>query len=161
MTKKRGPGRPRKVGRPKKAPGEPTDHRLTPKMRLAILAIVEDGKSRAEAAKLAGLTDDAVRMGMKDNPAAREFYASEVKALLHFAKAKAAHALIKELDGPNASARVAAARTLLEESDRGPAGNNMPQVPGFAILIADARASQHAIDITPINALAAPRGDER
>jgi hypothetical protein len=64
-----------------------------------------------------------------------------LKALMHFAKAKAAHALIKELDGPNAAARVAAARTLLEENERSPAGNNMPQVPGFAILIADARAS--------------------
>ena len=105
-------------------------------------------KSRAEAAKLAGLTDDAVRKGMMDNPAAREFYASEVKALLHFAKAKAAHALIKELDGPNAAARVAAARTVLEESQQSPAGNGMPQIPGFAILIADARAQ--AIPVGPV-----------
>jgi|HubBroStandDraft_3_1064219.scaffolds.fasta_scaffold445656_2 hypothetical protein len=116
MSKKRGPGRPRKIGRPKKAPGEPTDHRLTPKMRVAILAIVKDNKSRAEAAKVAGLTEDAVR-----------------EALMHCAKAKAAHALIKELDGPNAAARVAAARMLLEENDRSPAGNGLPQVPGFAI----------------------------
>jgi hypothetical protein len=33
--------------------------------------------------------------------------------------------------------------TLLEENERTPAGNNMPQIPGFAILIADARA--HAL----------------
>jgi hypothetical protein len=142
------PGRPRKVGRPRKAPGDPVDHKLTPKMQIAILAIVEDNKSRAEAAKLAGLTDDAVRKAMRDNSAARAFYASEVKALMNFAKAKAAHALIKELDGPNAAARVAAARTLLEENDRAPAGNNMPQVPGFAILIADARAQ--AIPVGPV-----------
>ena len=59
----------------------------------------------------------------------------------HFctSKAKAAQALIKELDGPNAAARVAAARTVLEESQQSPAGNGMPQIPGFAILIADAR----------------------
>jgi hypothetical protein len=31
-------------GRPRKAPGEPIDHRLTPTMRVAILAIVEDNK---------------------------------------------------------------------------------------------------------------------
>jgi hypothetical protein len=116
MSKKRGPGRRRKIGRPKKAPGEPTDHRLTPKMRVAILAIVKDNKSRAEAAKVAGLTEDAVR-----------------EALMHCAKAKAAHALIKELDGPNAAARVAAARMFLEENDRSPAGNGPPRVPGFAI----------------------------
>jgi hypothetical protein len=32
----------------------------------------------------------------------------ELKALMHCAKAQAAHALIKELTGPNAAARVAA-----------------------------------------------------
>jgi hypothetical protein len=148
MSGKRGPGRPRKRGRPRKAPGEPTDHRLTPKIKIAIEAIVGDNKSRAEAAKLAGLTDNALYKSMKNNPAAREFYASEVRALMSFAKAKAAHALIKELDGPNAAARVAAARTILEDNDRAPAGNNMPQVPGFAILIADARA--HALPVGPV-----------
>jgi hypothetical protein len=152
MSAKRKPSRPRKRGRPRKAPGEPVDHRLTPKIRVAILAIVEENKSRAEAAKLAGLTDDALRKSMRDNSAARAFYASEVKALLNFAKAKAAHALIKELTGPNAAARVAAARSLLEENERAPAGNNMPQVPGFAILIADARSVSQPIDVTPLNA---------
>jgi hypothetical protein len=150
---KRGPGRPRKRGRPRKQPGELVDHRLTPKMRAAILAIVEDGKSRAEAAKVAGLTEDAIRKSMRDNSAAREFYNSELKLLLHCAKAKAAHTLIKELDGPNAAARVASARTLLEENDRNSGGNNMPQVPGFAILIADARSFQPPIDVTPLNGL--------
>lgn len=143
MTKKRGlVGRPRKRGRPKKAPGAPTDHRLTPKVQIAIEAIVQDNLSRAEAAQLAGLTDDALRKAMRDNPVARAFYSSEVKALLNFTRAKAVHALIKELDGPNAAARVAAARTILEDNERTPAGNNMPQVPGFAILIADARTAQ-------------------
>jgi hypothetical protein len=162
MSTKRKPGRPRKVGRPRKAPGEPVDHKLTPKMQIAILAIVEDNKPRAEAAKLAGLTDDAVRKGMRDNSAARAFYAAEVKALMNFAKAKAAHALIKELDGPNAAARVAAARTLLEENHQAPAGNGMPLVPGFAILIADARTVSQPIDVTPLKgtvALASPTRD--
>ena len=85
----------------------------------------------------------------------RQFYSSEVKALLHFAKAKAAHALINELDGPNAAARVAAARSLLEETERAPAAGNMPHVPGFAILIADARSSQQTLDVTPLNGLPA------
>jgi len=129
------------------------DHRLTPKMRTAILAIVEDGKSRAEAAKVAGLTEDAIRKAMRDNSAARGFYNNELKLLLHCAKAKAVHTLIKELDGPNAAARVASARTLLEDNDRTSAGNNMPQVPGFAILIADTRSFQPPIDVTPLNGL--------
>jgi hypothetical protein len=68
---------------------------------------------------------------------------------MHFAKAKAAHALINELDGPNAAARVAAARTLLEETQQTPAAGNMPQVPGFAILISDARTPQ-ALPIGPV-----------
>jgi hypothetical protein len=159
---KRGPGRPRKRGRPRKEPGALVDHRLTPKMRIAILAIVEDNKPRAEAAKIAGLTDDAVRKAMRENAASRAFYASEVKALMNFAKAKAAHTLIKELDGPNASARVAAARTLLEENATPSGTGNMPQVPGFAILIADARSSQQPINVTPLNGppiALAPRAD--
>jgi hypothetical protein len=149
---KRGPGRRRKPGRPRKQPGAPVDHRLTPKVRIAILAIVEEAKSVKDAAAVAGLTRDALHKSMRDNPVARAFYSSELKALMHFAKAKAAHCLIKELDGPNAAARVAAARTLLEDSDRGPAGN-MPQVPGFAILIADARSFQQPIDVAPLNGL--------
>jgi hypothetical protein len=158
---KRG-SRPRKPGRPRKAPGEPVDHRLTPKVRIAILAIVEDGKTIAEAATVAGLTKDAIRKAMRDNSAARDFYVSELRALIYCAKAKAAHALIKELDGPNAAARVAAARTIMENSDGTSAGNNMPQVPGFAILIADTRSSQQPIDVTPLNGLPiarAPRLD--
>ena len=39
---------------------------------------------------MAGLTDDAVRKSMRDNSAARDFYMSEVRALMNFAKAKAA-----------------------------------------------------------------------
>jgi hypothetical protein len=54
------------------------------------------------------------------------------------------------MDGPNASARVAAARTILEETERAPAGSGVSQLPGFAILIADARSAQHPIDVTPL-----------
>jgi hypothetical protein len=136
----------RKVGRPRKAPGAPTAHKLSPKMQVAISAIVEDNKTRSGAAKLAGLTEDAIRHAMR---VVKEFYSSAVKAPLSFAKAKAAHALIKELGGPDA-----VARTILEDSATAPAGNKMPQIPGFAILIADARSSQQPIvDITPMNGL--------
>jgi hypothetical protein len=73
---------------------------------------VPRNKSRAEAAKLAGLTEDAIRKAMKDNSAAREFYMGELKALLHCAKAKAAHALIKELDGPDQLIAAASLREI-------------------------------------------------
>jgi hypothetical protein len=124
-------------------------------MRLAIEGIVQDNLSRADAAKAAGLSEDAVRKTIKANAAVRESYNAELKALWQFAKAKALHAVIAELVGPNASARMSAARILLEEPERTPASANMPQVPGFAILIQDARANQQPIDITPLNGMAA------
>jgi predicted HTH domain antitoxin len=152
MTKKRGPVGPRKVGRPRKELNAPVNHQLSPKMRIAIELIVQENKTRAEAAKLAGLTDNAVYKSMRDNGAAREFYNSELKALQNFSKAEAFHVLRKEMNGPNAAARVAAARTILEDNERAPVNGNMPQVPGFSILIEDARTVQQPIDVTPAKA---------
>jgi hypothetical protein len=102
---------------------------------------------------MAGMTSSSLGRAMRGNSVARDFYVAELRALVNGAKAKAIHTLIKELDGPNAAARVAAARTLLEDHDKTSAGNNMPQVPGFAILIADTRSSQQPIDVTPLNGL--------
>jgi hypothetical protein len=139
----------RKAGRPHKSPGAPVEHKLTPRMREAITALVETGKDMEAAAAAAGLTASAIYKALKHAPA-REFYLAELKLLLTAAKAKAAHALIRELDGSNAASRVAAARTLLE-SDKAPQiSAGMPQVPGFSILLVDARAQQpKAIDVTP------------
>jgi hypothetical protein len=128
----------RKVGRPKKKPGEPVDHRLTPKIREAIVAMVEDGKTVEEAAEVADLTPSAIYKAMR-HPPAREFYTSELRQLLHCAKAQAAHALIRELKGDNAAARVAAARTLLAEDERKAPAQGMSQIPGFSFLVIDAR----------------------
>lgn len=112
-------------------------------MRVAILAIVEDGKSPADAVKVAGLTPDAIRKAMHDNSAARQFYVDELKALMTCGKAQAAHALIKvRMLAPEL-------RLILEESQQTPADNGMPQVPGFAILIADARTAQ-ALPVGPV-----------
>jgi hypothetical protein len=131
--------RKRKVGRPKKKPGEAVDHRLTPKMRAAIVAMVEDGLTVAEAAVAAGLKPRAIRTAMK-TPPGRELYKTELQSLLTCAKAQAAHALIKELRGDNAAARVAAARTLLAEDERKAPAQGMPQMPGFSFLVIDARS---------------------
>jgi hypothetical protein len=147
MTKHR-----RKVGRPKKKPGEPVDHRLTPKMRAAIVAMVEDGKTVEEAAEVAGLTPRAIYYAMK-NPPAREFYVSELRSLLQCTKHLAAHALIRELKGDNAAARVAAARTLLADDERKAPAQGMAQIPGFSFLVIDAR--QAAGQVLP-NGHAAP-----
>ena len=138
----------RKLGRPRKPPGAPVDHKLTPRMRTAIIALVETGKDMEAAAAEAGLTANAIYKAMRHAPA-REFYNAELKLLLTAAKAKAAHTLIKELDGPNAASRVAAARTILEGDKAAPISAGMPQAPGFSILIVDGRAQQNTIDVTP------------
>jgi predicted DNA-binding protein YlxM (UPF0122 family) len=104
MTKHR-----RKVGRPRKKPGEPVQHRLTPKMRKAITAMIEEGLSVEEAAKSAGLTRNAIYEAMK-HPPAREFYVSELRALLHCAKHLAAQALIREVTSREGRSRPHAAR---------------------------------------------------
>jgi predicted DNA-binding protein YlxM (UPF0122 family) len=93
----------RKVCRPRKKPGAPVEHRLTPKVKAAIEAMVEDGLSVEEAAKSAGLTRSALYKAMRHQPA-MSFYAAEVKALQTCAKHQAVHALIKELTGDNAAA---------------------------------------------------------
>jgi hypothetical protein len=137
----------RKLGRPRKPPGAPVDHKLTPRMRTAIIALVETGKDMEAAAAEAGLTANAIYKAMRHAPA-REFYNAELKLLLTAAKAKAAHTLIKELDGPNAASRVAAARTILEGDKQAPISAGMPQVPGFSILIVDGRTQPNTIDVT-------------
>jgi hypothetical protein len=50
---------------------------------------------------------------------------------------------------PIAASRVAAARTILEDNEHAAPGNNMPQVSGFAILIADAHSAQ-ALPVGPV-----------
>ena len=137
----------RKSGRPRKPSGAPVEHKLTPRMREAIIALVETGKDMEAAAAEAGLTPNAIYKSMRHAPA-REFYNAELKLLLTAAKAKAAHALIRELDGDNAASRVAAARTLLESDKTPQISAGMPQVPGFSILIVDGRAQQKTIDVT-------------
>jgi hypothetical protein len=160
MTKTKGKAGP---GRPRKDAGDGVDHRVTPKMESAIRGIVEDNLSRAEAAKLAGLSDEAVRKAIRENPAVRALYSAALKELREFAKAKALHTLINECDGPNASARVAAARTLLEENATATPGNGMAQIPGFTIQIINTRASQQPmpIDVTPLNGVAIAHKSDR
>jgi hypothetical protein len=134
----------RKSGRPRKPSGAPVEHKLTPRMREAIIALVETGKDMEAAAAEAGLTPGAIYRALKTAPA-REFYNAELKLLLTAAKAKAAHALIRELDGDNAASRVAAARMLLEADKSPHISAGMPQVPGFSILLVDGRAQQTAL----------------
>jgi hypothetical protein len=85
-------------------------------VKSAITSMVEDDLSRKEA----GLTDDALRKAMQANPQARAFYVSAVRELIICTKHHAVHVLRKEMTGPNAAARVAAARTLLADETAKP-----------------------------------------
>jgi hypothetical protein len=144
-----GDGMKRKRGRPRKTPGEPVEHRLTPKMRAAITAIVEGGKTLQDAAAEAGLTVSAIYKGMKTAPV-REFYLEELHLLRTCAKAAAAHVLIKEMTGPNAAARVAAAKAILDDEAGRAGGAPGQSAPNFIIVIGDQRAQpQAAIDGRP------------
>jgi hypothetical protein len=138
----------RKRGRPRKAPGEPVDHRLTPKMRTAIIAIVEGGKTLQEAAAEAGCTTSLIYKSMKNVPV-REFYIEELRLLRTCAKAAAAHVLIKEMSGPNAAARVAAAKPILEDEAGRAAGAPGQTTPNFIIVIGDQRAQPHGPPAVP------------
>jgi hypothetical protein len=53
---------------------------------------------------------------MKVSPLARLYYEDQVRTFVRCLRHEAAHALRKELNGPNAAARVAAARTLLGDA---------------------------------------------
>jgi hypothetical protein len=138
MTAKRGPGRPKKRGRPKKPPGAPVDHRLTPRVKAAIAAMVADNLSIREAAAAGGLSADRLHKAMKEPPA-MSFYAAEVKALQTCAKHQAVHTLIAELKGDNAAARGAAARTLIADDARPQPPAGMAQTPGFVFMVVAAR----------------------
>jgi hypothetical protein len=139
MTKHR-----RKVGRPRKKAGEPVEHHLTPKMRKIIVAMVEDGLTYREAADAAGIAHSTIYRAMKTRPA-QEFYMTELRALLHCTKHLAAHALIKELAGDNAAARVASARTLLADDAKPVPPAGMAQTPGFVFMVVDGRGAGQAL----------------
>lgn len=96
----RAPTGPRKgAGRPKKPPGAPVDHRLSDAMKAAIDVMVTDNLSRKDAAEKAGISDDAIRKAMEENPLARRYYEDQVRSFVQCLRHEAAHALRNELKG--------------------------------------------------------------
>jgi hypothetical protein len=76
---------------------------------------------------------------MKVSPLARLYYEDQVRTFVRCLRHEAAHALRKELNGPNAAARVAAARTLLGDDMASPAPQTPPAQPGVVIVIEQAK----------------------
>jgi hypothetical protein len=118
-------------------------------VKTAIELMVGEGLSRKEAAERAGMTDDGLRRALATNPVARRHYSETVRTYMHGLRHKAVRALEKEMDGPNAAARVASARTILEASDSRTAQPSTPTVPGLVVVIQSAELSRPVIDVTP------------
>jgi hypothetical protein len=108
MTKEKEPRKiTRKLGRPFKAPGAAV---ASPKKNTVAEGADRDPGDRREqhpprrGGSNRGLSLNILRNAMRGAPAAIAFHNNAVRELLTFAKARAAHTLIKELDGPNARA---------------------------------------------------------
>jgi hypothetical protein len=102
-------------------------------MKIAVETIVQNGKSVAEAAVVAGLHKQSIKDALKENPAVREFYTSEIRALCQRRKGQGrAHAYCRRWTAltqrPALRLRAPFLRTT---SERLPA-STMPEVPGFA-----------------------------
>jgi hypothetical protein len=141
-------------------------HQLTAEMCTAVRLIVQDGLPRAEAAKLANMPshcpDKSANLHSSANAADMLNVSERTVKAAKQVRERGASELISAVERGEVSVsaaadvaaaltlqpRVAAARTLLEENERAPGGNGMPQVPGFAILIADARVQ--ALPVGPV-----------
>jgi len=135
-------------GRKPKAAGVPVEHRVKPKMAIAVAAIVEQNASLDAAADAAGLTKDAVYHGLK-NPAVRAHLFEALQPLKIIGKVRAMHALLDELSGPNRAARVAAARTLMENDPTIPLDGSFRPQPGITIII-EREAGVHPRVVGPV-----------
>jgi hypothetical protein len=111
--------------------------KVTARLKLAIETMVWSGACRADAAKIAGLTDHSLRAALK-KPHVKAAYLGELEVLRLSARARAFHRLVElsEQDD-NKGAAVAAARTMvLEGQDEAQRGfNGVPSQPGLTIQI--------------------------
>jgi hypothetical protein len=84
------------------------------------------------------------------HPPARQFYIAELRTLLHTTKHLAAHALIRELTGPSAAARVAAARGLIDANpDEKTYTERMPPRSAGITIVIEAPGVPRVVDVTP------------
>jgi hypothetical protein len=116
--------------------------------------MVGENLSRKDAAKQVGMTDQAVRIALRDNPLARNFYTEEVRSFVNATRHEAAHVLRNEmLNGTNAAARVSAARMFLEDFGK-PAPPTTQPIPGLVVVIQQVpieapRPPGLMVDVTP------------
>jgi hypothetical protein len=119
--------------------GRSAPGKVTGKLKLAIETMVWSGACRADAAKVAGLTDHSLRSALK-KPHVKQAYLAELEVLRLSARARAFHRLVELSEqNENRGAAVAAVRTMvLEGQDEAKRGFGATQSPGLTILIVPA-----------------------
>ena len=119
--------------------GRSAPGKVTGKLKLAIEAMVWFGACRADAAKIAGLTDHSLRTALK-KPHVKQAYLAELEVLRLSARARAFHRLVELSEqNENRGAAVAAVRTMvLEGQDEAQRGFGVTQSPGLTIQIVSA-----------------------
>jgi hypothetical protein len=123
-------------------PGRSAPGKVTGKLKVAIETMVWSGACRADAAKIAGLTDHSLRTALK-KPHVKQAYLAELEVLRLSARARAFHRLIELSEqNDNRGAAVAAVRTMvLEGQDEAQRGFGVTQSPGLTIqIVTDADA---------------------
>jgi hypothetical protein len=132
--------------------GRSAPGKVTGKLKLAIEAMVWGGACRADAAKIAGLTDHSLQTALK-KPHVKGAYLAELEVLRLSARARAFHRLVElsEQDD-NKGAAVAAVRTMVlegqDELQRG-FGGGAAHAPGLVIQIIGADPPPKVIEHDP------------
>jgi hypothetical protein len=121
--------------------------KVTGRLRTALTAMVWAGACRADAAKIAGLTDHSLRAALK-RPHVKAFYLHELDVLRTSERARNIHALVGVRDGAvNSMAKVAAVKALEQidhvEAARGHVGE--PLLPGLVIRIINTREAPRVV----------------
>jgi hypothetical protein len=86
------------------------------------------------AAAEAGMDCSSVYKALK-RPTVRQFFFQQLEPVKIAGRAAAVHTLLAELKGPNAAARVGAARVLLESEDHARLDHRVPGSPGLVVVI--------------------------
>lgn len=133
-----------------------TEHRISARVRRAIEAMVWNGKTRAQAAAEAGITDDALYKAFR-KPEVKSAYLTECDVLRTSGRSRALHRLVAISEAADNMPAVHAIRTLHPDFENGDTARELANNtrPGVTIRIVNEqpRAIEQTkpvtIDVTP------------
>lgn len=130
--------------------GRSSRGKVTGKLKVAMDAMIWEGKTRDEAAQHAGLSIHGLREALK-RPHVRAYYRSEIEVLRENERARNLHALVEVRDQKtNHMARVQAVKALEQISETDTPTSGASPSPGVTIrIINQAPASPPLIDVSP------------